>query len=332
MDFATNKNKAFLWDFLYKNGMFKHLMTDHETRVKDIFEQEIQKIEKVSSGENAIALNKTFIANMVMNINRLQSESQPQNHQPQNHQPQNHQPQNIHPSIQPTMKYTHQEAAAERQKLFQNNLQETEHNFNELMKVAKPKNIDFSDKDNMDKTDPELDSKLVEIVERRKRDMNMALSSYDVQSKPSTNIQIGKETSIAEEQIIDVGDKKMKKSVSFELNNITASLEKNMEQLLEKPADAINAPIYENTTNNEIDAFLSRLKTKPISEAHVAEAHVAEAHAVEARVAEAHVANKNEKHIILQENTKDADTMQTILREIAEMRETVDNILRILKQ
>ena len=134
MDFATNKNKAFLWDFLYKNGMFKNLMTDHETRVKDIFEQEIQKIEKVSSGENAISLNKTFIANMVMNINRLQSESQPQNHQPQNHQPQN-----IHPSIQPTMKYTHQEAAAERQKLFQNNLQETEHNFNELMKVANQK-------------------------------------------------------------------------------------------------------------------------------------------------------------------------------------------------
>ena len=252
MDFATNKNKAFLWDFLYKNGMFKNLMTDHETRVKDIFEKEIQKIEKVSSGENAIALNKTFIANMVMNINRLQSESQPQNHQPQN----------IHPSIQPTMKYTHQEAAAERQKLFQNNLQVTEHNFNEHMKVAKPKNIDFSDKDNMDKTDPELDSKLVEIVERRKRDMNMALSSYDVQSNTSANIQIGKETSLTEEQIIAVGDKKMKKNVSFEVNNITSSLEKNMEQLLERPTDAINAAPHENTTHSEIDAFLSRLKNK----------------------------------------------------------------------
>lgn len=312
MDFATNKNKAFLWDFLYKNGMFKNLMTAHETRVKEIFEQEIQKINKVSSGENAIALNKTFIANMVMNINRLQSESQPQNN---------------NPSIQPTMKYTHQEAAAERQKLFQNNLQVTEHNFNEHMKITKPKNIDFSDKDNMDKTDPELDSKLVEIVERRKRDMNMALSSYDVQSNPSTNIQIGKETSIAEEQIISVDDKKMKKSVSFELNNITASLEKNMEQLLEKPADAINAPIYENTTNNEIDAFLSRLKTKPISEEPESESHVADT-----PVSVAHISNKNEKQIILQETTQDADTMKAILTEIAEMRETLSHILRIVKQ
>ena len=307
MDFATNKNKAFLWDFLYKNGMFKNLMTDHETRVKDIFEQEIQKIEKVSSGENAISLNKTFIANMVININRLKSESQSQNNQP---------------SIQPTMKYTHQEAAAERQKLFQNNLQETEHNFNEHMKITKPKNIDFSDKDNMDKTDPELDSKLVEIVERRKRDMNMALSSYDVQSNTSPNIQIGKETSIAEEQIISVGDKKMKKNVSFDLNNITAFMEKNMGQLLERPIDTINTPPHKNTTHSEIDAFLSRLKTKPISGQHVSEAHVSEAH----------VENKDEKQIILQENAQDPVTMQTILREIAELRETVDNILRILKQ
>lgn len=307
MDFATNKNKAFLWDFLYKNGMFKNLMTDHETRVKDIFEQEIQKIEKVSSGENAISLNKTFIANMVININRLQSESQSQNNQP---------------SIQPTMKYTHQEAAAERQKLFQNNLQETEHNFNEHMKIAKPKNIDFSDKDNMDKTDPELDSKLVEIVERRKRDMNMALSSYDVQPNPSPNIQIGKETSIAEEQIISVGDKKMKKNVSFDLNNITAFMEKNMGQLLERPIDTITTQPHKNTTHSEIDAFLSRLKTKPISGQRVPEAHVSEAH----------VENKDEKQIILQENAQDPVTMQTILREISELRETVDNILRILKQ
>jgi len=220
------------------------------------------------------------------------------------------------------MKYTHQEAAAERQKLFQNNLQETEHNFNEHMKITKPKNIDFSDKDNMDKTDPELDSKLVEIVERRKRDMNMALSSYDVQSNTSPNIQIGKETSIAEEQIISVGDKKMKKNVSFDLNNITAFMEKNMGQLLEGPIDTINTPPHKNTTHSEIDAFLSRLKTKPISGQRVSEAHVSEAH----------VENKDEKQIILQENAQDPVTMQTILREIAELRETVDNILRILKQ
>ena len=62
--------------------------------------------------------------------------------------------------LKQTMSYTHQEASAERQKLFQNNLQETQDNFKEHMNVSKPKAIDFADK-GADDVDPNAEIKVI---------------------------------------------------------------------------------------------------------------------------------------------------------------------------
>lgn len=203
-EFATNQNKAFLWDFLYKNGMFKNLSSAHEQQVKLLFEREIQSTKNSAADINITELNKQFITKIVQCMELLKEGEYAKQSSTQLTQM---------PELKTSMKYTHQEAAAERQKLFQNNLRETQNNFNEHMKVEKPKTIDFSDKDTEDTADQNLDSKLAEIVERRKRDMNMALSAYDTtpSKNVSDNISIGKETKLDRENIVEVEPKKMKK-------------------------------------------------------------------------------------------------------------------------
>lgn len=334
-EFASKKNKAFLWDFLYKNGMFKNLTTTHEQQVKSLFEKEIHSTNDSVMGLNVTERNKQFISKIVKSIESLKVGTLVQQTTP---------PLNKMPELKTSMKYTHQEAAAERQKLFQNNLQNTQNDFNEHMKVEKPKTIDFSDKEG-DEVDPNLDSKLAEIVERRKRDMNMVLSTYDTApaQSASDNISIGKETKLDSDNIVEVEPKKMKKSVSFDENNIAAALGKNIEELLkpesvnnnlfeiglendnshesdslasnshapDSPAPDSPAPeddsAYEKAPqeNNTVEAFLSRLKTKHITD---------------------YVENSEESQ------NKDMVTLQTVLHEIAGLRSTLDNILEIIKK
>lgn len=314
-EFATNKNKGFLWDFLYKNGMFKNLTSVHEHRVKTIFEQEILSTKNTASNENITELNKAFITKIVKDIEALKTQSQSHKHPIVESN-------NKDNALKTSMRYTHQEAAAERQRLFQNNLQETQNNFNEHMKVAKPKAIDFADKDG-DDADHNLDSKLAEIVERRKRDMNMVVSSYDTPpDPPADSISIGKETELATVQIVDIEPKKIKKSVSFDENTIAAALGKNMEELFTPPVETeeLDAPNvfqqeepYANdqlleTTDLTVNNFLSQLKTKPVVENSAASASTTH------------------------EQQEDTDKFQTILHEIADIHDTLRIILETVKQ
>ena len=335
-EFETNQNKAFLWDFLYKNGVFKNLSSTHEQQVKSLFEREIHATTTHGENLNTTELNKKFISKIVKSIEVLKKGALVQ---------QVGLPLNKPPELKTAMQYTHQEASAERQKLFQNNLQETQNNFKKHMQVEKPKNIDFSDKDTQDTADPNLDSKLAEIVERRKRDMNMVLLTYDTTPPQSVaeNISIGKETKLDRDNIVEVEPKKMKKSVSFDENTIAASLCKNIEELfksesvndnlLEIAADnenshkaeslasdstapdslASESPPSKDTTEyntlpeekNTVRTFLSRLKTKHITD---------------------NVDITDESH------RKDAVTLETVLHEIAGLRATLNNILEIIKK
>tara|TARA_Y100001958_G_scaffold159738_1_gene162905 strand:- start:15 stop:1022 length:1008 start_codon:yes stop_codon:yes gene_type:complete len=332
-EFATNQNKAFLWDFLYKNGMFKNLSSAHEQQVKLLFEKEIHATTNSAENLNTTELNKRFISKIVQSIEVLKESALVQQITP---------PLNKTPELKTAMKYTHQEAAAERQKLFQNNLQETQNNFRQHMNVEKPKPIDFSDKDTQDTADPNLDSKLAEIVERRKRDMNMVLSTYDTTpaQRTSDNISIGKETKLDSDNIVEVEPKKMKKNVSFDENNIATALGKNINELF-NAKEAMNKQndndIYipdtdtpatdSSVTNthtpgsletkdnieytklieekNTVESFLSRLKTKNIKDD----------------------VEKSEASL-----NKETVTLQTVLREISELRNKLDHILDIIKK
>ena len=321
-EFTTNKNKGFLWDFLYKNGMFKNLTNIHEHRVKTIFEKEILSIKNSATTENITELNKAFITKIIAEIGSLKVHTNsPQRPIIENNNKQDH-------DLKTPMNYTRQEAALERQKLFQENLQETQNNFHKHMKVVKPKAIDFSD-DVVDDGDTNLDSKLAEIVERRKRDMHMVVSSYDTPpEKPSDNISIGKETTLDKVQIVDIEPKKIKKSVSFDENSITSAIGKNIEDLfnhqVDKKAntelDTLIEPkeeAYNNKNNHQIldenieltvDKFLSRLKTKSIA--------------------------YNEESVTAStpESSDDKDKFQTILHEIADIHDTLRIILETIKK
>ena len=310
-EFTSNKNKSFLWDFLYKNGVFKNLKSSHENRVKDIFEHEIMAIKDSTISQNITELNKAFISKIIKEIETLKIITNSSTII-------NADTSNDSHNIKPTMNYTHQEAAAERQKIFQNSLQDTQNHFNEHMKVNKPKSIDFSDKD-LDDVDHNLDSKLEEIIERRKRDMNMVVSSYDTKSpRNSDNISIGKETKLDHVQIVDIEQKRNKKTVSFDENNITQLLGKNMDELFNKQklvqhneVDSVNTLKENHHEDKEvtIDTFLSGLKTIPISENQEN--------------------NSDSDSEILEK--KDNDKFQIILHEIADIHKTLRNMLDLIQ-
>ena len=197
------------------------------------------------------------------------------------------------------------------------------------MKVTKPKAIDFADKVG-DEVDPHLDSKLAEIVEKRKRDMNMVVSSYDTPPEsPADNISIGKETDLDKVQIVDIAPKKIKKSVSFDDNNIAVALGKNMAELCNRQVDNIavrevetpnvieeepyanknNARIQDENIELTVDNFLSRLKTKPMTDNEASAATAA-----------------------TPERLEDKDQFQTILHEIADIHDTLRTILAMMKK
>lgn len=350
-EFATNQNKAFLWDFLYKNGMFKNLSSTHEQQVKSLFEREIHATTTHGANLNTTELNKKFISKIVHSIEALKEGALVQ---------QAGTPLNKPPELKTAMQYTHQEAAAERQKLFQNNLQETQNNFKQHMQVEKPKTIDFSDKDTQDTADPNLDSKLAEIVERRKRDMNMVLSTYDTTPPQSVseNISIGKETKLDRDNIVEVEPKKMKKSVSFDENTIAAALGKNIEELF-KP-ESVNNNLFEIAAENENSHNAESLA----ADSHKADSLASESLAAESLASDSlapespppkdtteyntlleekdtvhtFLSRLKKKHItdnvdITEEShKKDAVTLETVLHEIAGLRATLDNILEIIKK
>lgn len=330
-EFATNQNKAFLWDFLYKNGMFKNLSSTHEQQVKFLFEREIQSTKKSDTNINTTELNKKFISKIVQSIEVLKESALVQ---------QAAQPLNKMPELKTSMKYTHQEVAAERQKLFQNNLQETQNNFNQHMKVEKPKTIDFSDKDTQDTADPNLDSKLAEIVERRKRDMNMVLSTYDTTPPQSVsdNISIGKETKLDSDNIVEVEPKKMKKSVSFDENNIAAALGKNIDELFKQ--ESINDNLFEiaaeNENSHEAESIASdslasdSLVPKDNTEYNTLQEDTDTVHTFLSRLKTKHITEN--VNITEESQKKDSVTLETVLHEIAGLRATLDIILEIIKK
>jgi hypothetical protein len=360
-EFATTQNKAFLWDFLYKNGMFKNLSSTHEQQVKSLFEREIHATTNSAANLNTTELNKKFISKIVQSIEVIKEGALVQ---------QTGLPINKTPELKTSMKYTHQEAAAERQKLFQNNLQETQNNFKQHMQVEKPKTIDFSDKDTQDTADPNLDSKLAEIVERRKRDMNMVLSTYDTTppQNVSDNISIGKETKLDSGNIVEVEPKKMKKSVSFDENNIAAALGKNIDELF-KP-ESVNDNLFEiaveNENSHEVESLASDslapdslVSDSLVPDSLVPDSLVPDSLVPDSLVPDSLVPKDNTEYKTLPEEkdtvhtflsrlktrhitdnvditevsqNKDTVTLETLLHEIAGLRSTLDIILEIIKK
>ena len=266
-EFLNNNNKGFLWDFLYKNGLFTKLSNNHLQEIKHLFETEMLKIKGANENKDVMSLNKLFLANIVQKITKYKnSEIDVTPHD------------SINRTTNPSTNYTYQAASAERQKLFQLKLNETQQEFNKHMKVDSPPDINFQD--NSEENNEDLDKKLKEIVERRTKDLNMVVSNYD--APPNTKkLNIGNSAPLNDIETIDKPNKK----VSFEEDNVNNAIKNNLENLFitnenhskpsqnkqqkpspDKSKESTELNKYQPKQNvNNINSFISQLKKKTIN-------------------------------------------------------------------
>ena len=229
-NFKSNHNKGYIWKLLNDHNSFNGIDDKYINNIKKDFDDKINFIaNKILHTDNLIILNKKVIYDM---INILSSYKQ------NNSTP-----------------ITSAETHTQNQDLFQKNLEIKKTEFDILINTQKPNSINFSD-DMQDKPNTsEMERKLAETIEWRKKELNVVLDIQDkteadkwINKDNNTNtplLKIDKNTSLNNINVINLD--KNKKKVSFDNTNITHL--DNIEN---------NIPLLDKFENN----FLSLLKKK----------------------------------------------------------------------
>ena len=67
--FTSTENKAFLWEFMYKEGIFSNLPDEYSAEVKRLLDAKMYDIETNTRSSNLTDLNKQVITEMVKEVN-----------------------------------------------------------------------------------------------------------------------------------------------------------------------------------------------------------------------------------------------------------------------
>ena len=67
--FTSTENKAFLWEFMYKEGIFSNLPDEYSAEVKRLLDAKMYGIETNARSSNLTDLNKQVITEMVKEVN-----------------------------------------------------------------------------------------------------------------------------------------------------------------------------------------------------------------------------------------------------------------------
>ena len=233
-NFDTSENKGLLWNLLYEAKVFDNIPNNRVDLIKKILDDKIHKI-KSSSGQDAdnislTELNKTVIMEMIEDIELYKvSTSEPD-------------------------LITSQELSLNRQAMMETRLQSIQNDFNNLINVEKPKDIDFSDKVREPMGD--IDKIFAEKMDSREKDLGNVVY---VKQQWDTNIKIGEETeldNITKLSTNNFDNKRSQKKVKF-LDDTPETIYKSSSA---SPTSDISKKMLEQS-REEITGFMSRLKT-----------------------------------------------------------------------
>ena len=148
----SDENKELLWDLMYRNKMFNNLTDEHISNIKDIFDKNIKNISLEKHDKSMTQLNKLIISTLVKKIKKHKE--------------------NLEYSIQSKDKKT--------QNVMQNKVKSKEEEFNKLMNIKKPNNIDFTLK-NDKPFGKEINNILDNTIKKRSYDLyNVINHDYNV--------------------------------------------------------------------------------------------------------------------------------------------------------
>jgi hypothetical protein len=162
--FTSNQNKGMIWNLLCADAIFKTIPDEKANLVKEDFDRKIEKIARqITPTDNLVNLCKRLISEMMNDVEKYKKRERSIN-KPKDDKM--------------TLNYSAAEIAQTRQKMFENELQNKQKEFDRLNTIQTPEKIDFSD--NLDSPiGSEIDKILAEQIALREKQLNMVLQTQD---------------------------------------------------------------------------------------------------------------------------------------------------------
>ena len=210
--FNSNENKGLLWNLLVEHGSFNGIHNSRMADVKRAFEENINNLSNKNG--NLMEVNKEFVQRMLKVLPMFKGMGPPRSGKTGG-------------GIEEV--YTAEKIQNNRIDQFNSKLSDVKNNFDSMIKLKKPSEIDFSDKKQND-FNSNIDQDLAAAIASRQLDMEQMVSSQQ-SSKQEAEAWINSSNSNSNTNIsLEVSDKKPKKKVTFE-NDIQADSEKNDDAL-----------------------------------------------------------------------------------------------------
>ena len=222
-DINTVENKLFIWKLLVDNGSFNKLSKEQIQEIYEKYDSIVNNVNNDSKGTNLVEKNKKLIYTINENINTLY---------------------NSHSTSREAI--TAEEIIQKRQEQFNDNLSSRRQEFDNLMTINKPNEIDFMDK----KEEPiaDMDSKLSTVISSREQDLKTDYTKID-NKKTNTFITIGENIDMSNDNVKTITNEN-RESIVNKLNELEIKQDEIVKKL-NKIYDLLSNKEQENEEINE---------------------------------------------------------------------------------
>ena len=162
MDYISNDNKGLLWGILQESNVFEGLRNEKFNEIKSIFDNTIYRINSTNPQKSIMEKNKMTIEELIKRINEIKKVNEPKI----------------------KVIYRAEDIQRERANELNNKLQKYQDEMNNIGKVKKPEEINFSDKDwNIDDKPigDEMDRLISEKMASRERELEIPTITSDAE-------------------------------------------------------------------------------------------------------------------------------------------------------
>lgn len=154
--FTNNKNKELLWNLLLNNGAFNNLSEDQLPIIQNDFQDLIFSLYNQNSKLDLIEQNKLFVQQMVQKINNRRQQLR---------------------TYEPVREiYTSQDIRGKKLEEFNNDVQKAQDDFNSVITLKTPEEINFSDSKDLDKPISNMDELIEKTIAERNLDVEKITS------------------------------------------------------------------------------------------------------------------------------------------------------------
>ena len=279
--FKTNKNINMLWEVLLDELNINPQNTSIVTNIRSVFESNVNPfLARANPNSGLMNLNKIFLTQIVAAVNRLFPNI--------NQQQQPIKLINISDEIVNTEPYKVEDIHNARQTEFETQVNQRRNDFESLVTVKKPKEVDFSDKAENSKI-KEMEALIAETIAKRNFDIEQINTNMNTNQNTNTGQtpdewlkpnntslrtekqqQVNDITSQRKQKYVNVLEQEPQinpKKVSFnESNNMTMTIEEYMEP---EAQEVINIPTNIFNKLKKVPETVSKIISEPNVQAQI---------------------------------------------------------------